>query len=501
MGPVETYLSEMRELRSARAGVKETTYYTALANLLDQVGKTLKPRVRCILQLQNRGAGNPDGGLFTADQFPKGSAEPAGAGIPARGVIEIKSTSEDAWITADGEQVSKYWGRYQPGAGDQLPRFRAGGPRYRRPARSSWKPTAWRAVKPSSGPMPIRPRQNSRRQRRRASSNSSSASCCRPLRSPRRPGLVPGSYAREAKFRIEARRLPAALGHRARRARRSARHEVRGREGRALLPLHPGPDALLRRLLRLGVLEQERAASRSRALQLAASAARYLRVPILRKLFDQVADPGALEPWTCTRCSTGPARRSTGWTGARSSKRSRSATPCSISTSRSWKPSTPSCARNWASGTRPPKIVKYMVARVDTVLREELGVAGRPGRPERLRAGPLLRHRRLSGGGAATGSPRRCARRAATPCSGQDLEGGGDGSRLRLRDSARALRGGAPAVGPAPATLGAPLCGRRRTSGPASSSPTPSPAGSRQEARSSSYLSRDWRRSATPPTT
>jgi len=112
MGPVETYLAELRELRSARAGVKEVTYYTALANLLDGVGKTLKPRVRCILQLQNRGAGNPDGGLFTADQFPKGSDEPAGAGIPSRGVIEIKSTSEDAWITADGEQVSKYWGRY-----------------------------------------------------------------------------------------------------------------------------------------------------------------------------------------------------------------------------------------------------------------------------------------------------------------------------------------------------------------------------------------------------
>ena len=67
MGPVETYLSEMCELRSARAGVKEITYYTALANLLDEVGKTLKPRVRCVLQLQNRGAGNPDGGLFTAD--------------------------------------------------------------------------------------------------------------------------------------------------------------------------------------------------------------------------------------------------------------------------------------------------------------------------------------------------------------------------------------------------------------------------------------------------
>ena len=44
MGPVETYLSEMCELRSASAGVEEITYDTALANLLDEVGKTLKPR-------------------------------------------------------------------------------------------------------------------------------------------------------------------------------------------------------------------------------------------------------------------------------------------------------------------------------------------------------------------------------------------------------------------------------------------------------------------------
>src|ERR1022692_4022006 len=112
MNPVETYLEQLREIQSARAGVKETTYYTALANLLDEVGRTIKPRVRCILQLQNRGAGNPDGGLFTSDQFPKGSAEPIGTGLPSRGVIEIKSTFEDAWVVADGPQVTKYWDRY-----------------------------------------------------------------------------------------------------------------------------------------------------------------------------------------------------------------------------------------------------------------------------------------------------------------------------------------------------------------------------------------------------
>src|SRR5208282_748808 len=114
MTPLETYLRELRDIRSSGAAVKETSYYPALSNLLNEVGKRLKPRVRCIINLANRGAGLPDGGLFTAEQFQKPSeAEPLPCQLPARGVIEIKSTADDAWVTADGEQVSRYWGKYR----------------------------------------------------------------------------------------------------------------------------------------------------------------------------------------------------------------------------------------------------------------------------------------------------------------------------------------------------------------------------------------------------
>ena len=71
MTPLETYLRELRDIRSSGAGVKETSYYPALSNLLNEVGKRLKPRVRCIINLANRGAGIPDGGLFTPEQFQK----------------------------------------------------------------------------------------------------------------------------------------------------------------------------------------------------------------------------------------------------------------------------------------------------------------------------------------------------------------------------------------------------------------------------------------------
>ena len=114
MTPLETYLRELRDIRSSGAAVKETSYYPALSNLLNEVGKRLKPRVRCIINLANRGAGIPDGGLFTPDQFQRASeAEPLPGQLPSRGVIEVKSTKDDAWMTADGEQVSRYWGRYR----------------------------------------------------------------------------------------------------------------------------------------------------------------------------------------------------------------------------------------------------------------------------------------------------------------------------------------------------------------------------------------------------
>jgi hypothetical protein len=111
---VETYLSELNTIRRSGQAVDETSYYTPLDNLLDAVGKTLTPRVRCILTIQNRGAGHPDGGLFTPDQFQRMSGGRVLEGqLPSRGVIEVKPTHEDAWITAEGEQVTRYWGKYR----------------------------------------------------------------------------------------------------------------------------------------------------------------------------------------------------------------------------------------------------------------------------------------------------------------------------------------------------------------------------------------------------
>ena len=111
---LETYLRELRDIRSLGAAVEETAYYPALATLLTEVGKKLKPKVRCVMGLQDLGAGFPDGGLFTEEQFDKKrTLKPLTGQLPARGVIEVKPVKKDAWFTADGEQVSRYWGKYR----------------------------------------------------------------------------------------------------------------------------------------------------------------------------------------------------------------------------------------------------------------------------------------------------------------------------------------------------------------------------------------------------
>ena len=53
MNPLETYLTELRDIRSSGAAVKETSYYGPLANLLNEVGKdkNLRPKVRCIINI------------------------------------------------------------------------------------------------------------------------------------------------------------------------------------------------------------------------------------------------------------------------------------------------------------------------------------------------------------------------------------------------------------------------------------------------------------------
>lgn len=111
---LETYLTEIARIRGTGAGVEETSYYGPLANALNEIGRSLKPKVQCVIQLANAGAGLPDGGLFTADQCrAKDLSEPLLGQIPARGVIEVKGPDYDLDKLLQSAQVEKYWQKYR----------------------------------------------------------------------------------------------------------------------------------------------------------------------------------------------------------------------------------------------------------------------------------------------------------------------------------------------------------------------------------------------------
>src|SRR5207237_2701888 len=71
------------------------------------------PRVRCVINLANRGAGIPDGGLFTPNQFQKSSHDLIPGQLPERGAIEVKGTSDKIDFISDSKQIAKYLGTYR----------------------------------------------------------------------------------------------------------------------------------------------------------------------------------------------------------------------------------------------------------------------------------------------------------------------------------------------------------------------------------------------------
>ena len=105
------YCAELAWVRASGGATGELSNYGPLGKLLNAVGSTLKPKVFCVGQLADQGAGHPDFGLYAAKQVQRG--KPREGQIPEHGVVEVKSVDDDAWLTADGDQVSRYWDRYR----------------------------------------------------------------------------------------------------------------------------------------------------------------------------------------------------------------------------------------------------------------------------------------------------------------------------------------------------------------------------------------------------
>ncbi|MBI2299520.1 MAG: N-6 DNA methylase [Armatimonadetes bacterium] len=374
MTALETYLIALREIHSTGAAVPETSYYGVLESLLNEVGAALKPKVRCVLNPANRGAGIPDGGLFTAEQYQRETLVPLPGQLPARGVVEVKPVGDDAWLTADGPQVTRYWGRYGQVLVTNYRDFLVvGNDAEGRPAKLEHYRLAadaarfWQAAS--------HPRATASRHAARFEDYLRRVMLYAvPLDSPQDVAWFLASHAREALARVEEHDLPALA------ALREALEQALGLTFEGGKGEHFFRSTLVQTLFygvfSAWVLWSKQHPPTDRTARFDWRAAGWtLHVPMIRALYEQVAAPSKLGPLGLAEVLD--------WTAGVLSRIDRPSFFAAFDEGQAvqyfYEPFLqafdPALRKELGVWYTPPEIVKYQVERVDTVLREELGVA------------------------------------------------------------------------------------------------------------------------------
>lgn len=368
----EEYLGELKAVHASHAGAPEISYYPALSNLFNAVGAALKPRVRCVMNLRNQGAGLPDGGLFTADQFQRQTDTQAKQGqLPSRGAIEAKSTRPDVREIAAGAQVAAYLNTYGIVIVTNLREFLivergAGGRPVEREAFSLADDEAefwqYRVAHP------CRTAQEHGGQLvefiRRAGLHAA------PLVDPKQVAWFLASYARDALARVELRKELPAL-----QAVRSALEEALGMKFTADKGEHFFRSTLVQTIF-YGVFSawvrwhRDRPTAGSRFDW--RTAEWTLHVPFIRVLYEQVASKSQLEPLGLVEVLDWAAGVLNRVDREEFFKRFELEHAVQYFYEPFLEAYDPELRKALGVWYTPPEIVKYQVARVDTVLREEL---------------------------------------------------------------------------------------------------------------------------------
>jgi hypothetical protein len=372
MEPLQTYLQELHTIRGSGAGVAETSYYGALANLLNGVGAQLKPAVRCLLTLKNQGAGLPDGGFFTPDQMGKAADASLLPGlIPSRGVLEVKGTGDDLAKIVASAQVQKYWERYGQVLVTNLRDWALVGrdadghqtvmEQYRlAPSEDAFWKADPASVAGTHGESFVE-------YLKRALLQAAA------LSSPEDVAWFLASYARDARSRVEHADLPALQSV------RGALEQALGLQFTGTKGEHFFRSTLIQTLFygifSAWVLWCNQHESAKTAGQFNWKMAAWeLHVPMIRALFEEVAKPSNLGPLGLVEVLD--------WTGAALNRVDRAAFFAKFDTGQAvqyfYEPFLqafdPELRKDLGVWYTPPEIVKYMVARVDTALKTELDI-------------------------------------------------------------------------------------------------------------------------------
>ncbi len=371
MSIVADYLRNLREIHRSGQAVPETSYYGTLETLLNELGKSLKPRVRAIINLRNRGAGIPDGGLFAEDQLPNADADPLTTGQnPARGVLEVKSTAEEVEAVAKSDQVKKYLDRYGLVLVTNYRAFLL----VKKGASGQPELLEHYALAPDEASFWAASLNDLLAHEERLKDYLRRALLHRaPLTNPKDLAWFLASYAREAKARVETSELPTLQDVRA------ALEEALGINFQGDKGDHFFRSTLIQTLFygvfSAWVLWSKETPPASEARFNWKEAAWTLQVPVIRALFERVATPSRLNNLKLVEVLE--------WTGDALNRVDRAAFFERFDEGQAvqyfYEPFLeafdPELRRDLGVWYTPPEVVTYMVERVDRVLRDELGVA------------------------------------------------------------------------------------------------------------------------------
>ena len=380
---VEEYFADLRRVRRSGAATPERSLYGPLGDLLKAVGATLKPKVFCVQEPADLGAGHPDFGLYAAKQVQKGA--PREGQTPERGVVEVKSPADDAWLTAAGGQAGRYWERYRLVLVTNARDFVLVG------EDADGKPATLETLRLASSEGQFlsrleKPHAFARDAGARLGEYLARALSHRAaLTEPRDLAWLLASYARDGLARVEAAGGAPQLA-----AVRSALEEAlgirfEGERGRRFFR-STLVQTLFYGIFSAWVLWARTDAARSGPGPLftgTPEAARFrwreavwhLRAPVLRALFRQIADPGHLQPLGLTEVLD--------WTATALDRVDRTAFFARFNEGEAvpyfYEPFLeafdPDLRKQLGVWYTPSEVVRYMVARVDRALRDDLGIS------------------------------------------------------------------------------------------------------------------------------
>ena len=367
---VETYLAELGRLRASGGATGERSSYGPLAKLLDSVGATLKPKVFCVVEPANQGAGHPDFGLYTSKQVQKG--RPRKGQLPERGVVEVKSAREDTRATGVREQATRYWGRYRLVLMTNLREFALIGP-----DASGGEATLESFRLADSGAEFAHRLEKPRAFARETGAGlaeylSRALSHRAALTEPKDLAWLLASYARDGLARVEAADDSPALA-----AVRSALEEALGvrfeGEKGARFFHSTLVQTLFYGIFSAWVLWARQSSAPASSFDWR-TAVWHLRAPVLRALFQQLSDPGRLQPLGLVEVLD--------WTAAALDRVDRPAFFARFSEGEAvpyfYEPFLeafdPALRKQLGVWYTPIEVVRYMVARVDKALKDDLGI-------------------------------------------------------------------------------------------------------------------------------